>query len=230
MCNTRSYWRRLVIVRTQCGLSLIELIVVIAVLSIVLSLLVVKVGGVKREAEMTVAQASVSRVRDALLGCEQTPGLLADMRSVKGFQEDDLHMADLLVRREAWAPYDPVARRGWRGPYMRSGGGVMRMNSAPSGRFPAANDRRWQDDKTFRERRFYADDSSPLYGTTNHPAIADPWGNPIVLQVPTNDFSHARVVSAGPSGVMDTPPDIPMPSRESRGDDIVLFLYRPDEI
>lgn len=214
----------------RAGFTLIELLVTVAVLAVVAGVAARQFRVARNEAEMTVARASVSRVREALLGCEQAPGLLADMRSVPGFQEEDLRIADLLFRRHAWDTYDPITRRGWRGPYMRGGGGIKREDGTQSGRFPAPDDRRWTDDKTFRERQFYADDDSPLYGTTNHPAIADPWGNPIVLQIPANDFSHARIVSAGPNGVLDTPPNIPMPTRESRADDIVLFLNRPDEI
>jgi hypothetical protein len=37
---------------------------------------------------------------------------------------------------------------------------------------------------------------------------------------------HARLVSAGPNGVIDTDPDVLLPT--DRGDDVVLFLWMAD--
>jgi type II secretory pathway pseudopilin PulG len=71
------------------------------------------------------------------------------------------------------------------------------------------------------------------YGETGDPAVLDGWGNPIVLQVPQTPGTtehdrtrHARLVSAGPNGVIDTDPGELMPNE--RGDDLVLFLWIAD--
>lgn len=94
------------------------------------------------------------------------------------------------------------------------------------------------------------------YGNPGEKALGDPWGNPYVLQVPpANAFSssdeerrfhYARFVSAGPDGVLQTPcfaggtldadarrtlrlaGRLPDGTAAGRGDDIVLFIDRPD--
>lgn len=64
--------------------------------------------------------------------------------------------------------------------------------------------------------------------------ISDPWGHPIVLQIPPGPagLRYARLVSAGPDGLLTTPPDDPMAGRDgalsARGDDLVQFLNRAD--
>ena len=171
--------------------------------------------------------------------------------------------------------YDPGARRGWRGPYVRGGREVSTTGAAellptldgegnliPApyrpriGRFPGPEERRFEADRTFLERGFYTTNAiwsgaSP-YGYTGEYALADPWGNPYVLQIPLpsafpprmrpgkrfdRDFArlrwhYARWVSAGPDGVLDTPRDLfagrVRESIQRRGDDLVLFLNRPD--
>ena len=69
--------------------------------------------------------------------------------------------------------------------------------------------------------------------------MADAWGNPFVLQFPTNGLIDtnrlwfARVVSAGPNCILETPLDR-LAGLETngvvadRGDDLILFLKRPD--
>jgi len=37
-----------------------------------------------------------------------------------------------------------------------------------------------------------------------------------------------RIVSAGPDGIVQTPPNVLNPPVDQRGDDVVLFLSRPD--
>jgi hypothetical protein len=75
--------------------------------------------------------------------------------------------------------------------------------------------------------------------TPGDPASLDAWNNPIVIQEPTTwDSSmavgadprkYARLVSAGPNGVLDTPETIGMPTAAQRGDDVVMFLFVPDQ-
>jgi hypothetical protein len=75
-------------------------------------------------------------------------------------------------------------------------------------------------------------------------AVADPWGNPVVIQIPpVSAFTgaaperkrarYARVVSAGPDGFLTTPPDrlggrLADGTAPPRGDDLVQFLHRAD--
>ena len=120
----------------------------------------------------------------------------------------------------------------------------MNDNALRNGSFPAAEDRRHAGDPTFLQRKFYEDATRSFYGATGDVAVADVWGNPIVLQIPppeaftvpgdeTIRFHYARVVSAGPDGELETPRDrlAGMASDGStarRGDDLVLFLNRAD--
>lgn len=149
---------------------------------------------------------------------------------------------------------DEVAGRGWGGPYLAR---------ARIGEFPGPNDRRADhpNDRTAQERGFFrlVTPEHP-YGLPGEPAFLDPWDNPYILQVPPANafdapgetteprrFRYARIVSAGPDGVLDTPCYPTSTTQEARrdgrlagrretadetakvrGDDIVLFLLRAD--
>ena len=217
---------------------MVEMVVVIAILAMVSLLVVQSVGSVREEAEKTVARANLCSMRDAFCGTAAASGCLADMKYIPGFSNSLVRIGYLLeapTNYPAFTNFDPVTRRGWHGPYVQDVRPVDNTNETLSGCFPAVHDRRCATDTTFGERGFYAAD----YGATNDPALADPWGNPVVLQMPTNELSddellqYARLVSAGPNGVLDTPLDR-LAGREADGtasnrlDDIVLFLKRAD--
>ena len=77
---------------------------------------------------------------------------------------------------------------------------------------------------------FFKTASTSVYGSVDDEVAADPWGNPIVIQIPSNDFRYARLVSAGKNGVLETPRDVLTGGSVSqRGDDLVLFLNRSDK-
>jgi len=65
------------------------------------------------------------------------------------------------------------------------------------------------------------------------PTLIDAWGREILIQFPTeagfDSEEYARLISAGPDGVVQTPSSQAMPSLASRGDDILLFLRVADE-
>ena len=222
----RKYNRR----RNTAGFTLVEILVVVGILAILASLVVQGVGGVRGEAEQTVAAATLQVVRDALCGTSTAPGLLCDLKHVPGFSNSALRVSYLLEAPTNVPAYDRLAQRGWRGPYVQNAQPVENTNAALWGRFPDENDRRNETDETFQMRGFYEES----YGTTNDLAMADPWGNPIVLQIPTNHLDdsaclrYARLVSAGPDGVLQTPCEDWTPARTNRGDDLVLFLSRAD--
>lgn len=179
-----------------------------------------------------------------------------------------------LAPREEFVSWSEERSRGWRGPYLKSFSGV----------FPSRDARRFGGDATFAERGFFPEvrglrlpedfsiEDVSVYGFPGEAALLDPWGNPYVLQIPpaqafssvtaTNipdavRFRYARVVSAGPDGILSTPcfsvnftndwreigvnwmdPRHRLVSRQAglvdgddrslRGDDIVLFLNRND--
>jgi len=107
--------------------------------------------------------------------------------------------------------YDPHTERGWSGPYL-SPGGVYTTDTLTGV------------DAGFDE----------LYGEAGDPCPIDGWGNPIVIQQPQplgstasmHDRTYTRLVSAGPNGLVDTPPDVLVPTDAEINDDIVLYLLR----
>lgn len=221
---------------------MVELLVVMAVLSILAVVLLQDLGGVSGEARLIAAKATLHMVREAFCGTAGAAGYLADMKFVPGFSNSTMRIGHLLVaptNYPAFANYDTSSQRGWRGPYVQNVQPVANTNVALAGFFPLAGDRRSDADDTFFQRKFFPTDAPTAYGTTNDPALADPWGNPIVLQWPTNSLPDevllrfARLVSAGPNGVLDTPRDR-LASRQADGtctarvDDLVLFLNRAD--
>ncbi len=123
--------------------------------------------------------------------------------------------------------FDPVTRRGWRGPYLMQA----------TGKFDLAN----------------LDASFVGYGNQDDPAFLDGWKNPIVLQWPnTTDgldvqTKYVRLVSAGAPAktvngksisVINTLATVLMPTiptisntsaADQRGNDLVLFILSQDQ-
>lgn len=290
------------------GFTLVELMLVVGILALVAMLAVKRLSGISESARRTAAESDLQALRDAFVAEERgylrdlggIPGfspayvrvgnLFAPTnvwgtavltggagelpgRGIRLDGEDATEArcaAEHRARPAAFTGWDASRGRGWRGPYVTSG---------TPGFFPARDARRFADDATFGERRFFPNlthlllpeafkdgAKASVYGFVGEPALFDPWGNPYVLQVPppqafpgvTNvpdavRFKYARVVSAGPDGILDTPCFTPNATNElstswsartrrlarqaglvdgtnavARGDDLVLFLVRGD--
>jgi prepilin-type N-terminal cleavage/methylation domain-containing protein len=217
------------------GFTLVELVLVVVIIAALASMVVLLVGDSRKDAEMTVAQADLRVVSDAVFGSGVGVGYLQDMKHVPGFRSVNLRVHDLFSPSSysAFATFDPVANRGWRGPYLRSGG-----------IFPASGDRRFAGDTTFLERNFYPATGPSRYAEIGDSCVKDPWGNPVVIQVPAplaftgavddaKRFRYVRLVSAGPDGELSTPLDrlagrLVDSTAAARGDDLVLFPNRSD--
>ncbi|MDB6138497.1 MAG: uncharacterized protein JWO94_1569 [Verrucomicrobiaceae bacterium] len=228
------------------GFTLLELVVVVAILVVMASVLIVKVDKVRVGADDTVTRATLNTVREAIMGSAGGPGYLSDMKYVPGFDPIGIQLGD-LIKAPSYLPltaqvYDPIARRGWRGPYLDNVQPVSNL-SDPRGLFPSAGDQRFAGDPTFFERHFYSSSTSSFYGAAGDLTIADHWGNPLVIQIPPSGvvtpdtdaerLRYARIVSAGADGRLDTPRDRlagmqPDGTINARGDDLVIFLNRPD--
>jgi hypothetical protein len=101
--------------------------------------------------------------------------------------------------------YDSISRRGWNGPYVQHTGGTYTVNNTAG--------------------------FTQAYGENGDPTVLDGWGRPIVLQRPSvaQPNLHARLVSAGPDGVISTPTNQQFPAKSSCGDDLVLYLRTADQ-
>lgn len=232
--------------RRSCGFTLMELLVVIVIIAALAAMVVSQVDSTRDQAELTVARADLQAVSEAIFGSAVGKGYLRDMKYVPGFRSVNLRPHDLFSPSSypAQPSYDAVANRGWRGPYLRKSSGVANTHLSLKGLFPASSDRRFTGDPTFLERGFYANAASSNYGFAGDFPVADPWGNPIVIQVPplmafsgaaddAKRFLYVRLVSAGPDGALTTPPDrlagmLADGSQAARGDDLVLFPNRAD--
>lgn len=234
------------------ALSLVELLIVLVVLVVLGGLLIPVFTGVKERAESAATMATMRQIQQAILGDGQNPGYFADMGRLprpcaglagqflcegepgRGNRPNHPQLRYLYINpyNETVSSYldigedfhwSPATGRGWRGPYMQSATGHYRI------------------DETRRFFSRYGGENNPFPNT--FPAGADPapldaWGNPIVIQEPQEDelaqqvpeFLRlgTRLVSAGPNGIIDTPPGIWNPLLEERGDDIVLFIFGPD--
>jgi hypothetical protein len=150
-------------------------------------------------------QVSLQNVREAIVGSAAGPGYFGDMGQLPAT------LKDLFVMPAGAAPFNPQTGRGWRGPYVSLSLTVSYAVDA-SGKSGFTN----------------------TYGQNGDPAPADAWLRPLVLQIPTaatttaDQKTYARLVSAGPDGIIQTPGDVLYPTPAVRGDDMVLFLYRPD--
>lgn len=237
------------------GFTLLELLVVLALLGTIAVLVVANLDHVEYNASDTVTRATMQNMREAIMGSAAAPGYIADMKHVPDFNSAVMRVHDLLASDPAstadpyvdripppFDTYNPVTNRGWRGPYLVHKSMVWNIETSRNGGFPAADDRRFVGDKTFEERGFaFTARTKSAYGETNEAAIGDTWGNPIVLQVPdfsgaddAKRFRFARLVSAGRDGILSTPLDDPLAGwpveadGPQRGDDLVLFLNRAD--
>ena len=202
----------------QQGFTLIELVVVIAILAVVAGLILVQLGtfqfagaGQNQTSEQIATVATLGAVRDAILGTSGHPGLWQDLGERTNLYP--LYIADLFRPStnlpSALQSFNPVTRLGWRGPYLTPGGALYTI----------------------------INNFTTSYGANGDPAVADAWGRPIVLQIPTSGgWQYARLVSAGPNGVLDTPITVQSPSgnvkppsdNSDRKDDLILFLFVAD--
>lgn len=211
------------------GLTLLELVVVVAILAILIGFIVPVADYAINESKRKVTNANLVLIRDAIMGTQDKPGFLQDTGRLP------ITLGELFVQPTNVPAWNRDTGLGWRGPYV-----------VPQGQYlvnPAAN------------FFVYSPGSSGYpgtgYGTNSDPAVLDGWQRPIVLQVPNQsmsagtystalaaDLAFARLVSAGQNGIIDTDPNYldsngnpyppPQPGSNARIDDIILFLSRQD--
>lgn len=187
--------------------TLVELLVVLLILAAVAGITVTMTGGQGQGAARQTTDVSLVRIREAILGGAEGPGYATDRPDGRL----PATIADLLRMPAMDEAFDPVAKVGWNGPYLRQQGVAYTVDVSKG--FTVA------------------------YGAAGDPAILDGWGNPIVLQIPTSGATaaenelNARLLSAGPDGEIQCAPTSLTPAdldSSGRGDDRVLFLSVAD--
>ena len=168
------------------GLTLGELVIVLAILSVVGTLALPAIGRHVAATREDVTRQSLLRLRDLIANTYWDDMASLPRPGAAGLaagRQDHPQVRYLFVNPssvpESTVPdYDPAYCRGWRGPYLLH----------PGGNFPAP-------DTNFPD----------YYGEEADPAVLDGWGNPIVIQNPGGTYD-VRLVSAGPDGILTIPP------------------------
>jgi prepilin-type N-terminal cleavage/methylation domain-containing protein len=212
--------------RRRPGLTLIELVIVVAILAIVAGFIIPSAAFFEKRAKITATKASLTAIRDAIVGTANAPGFYGDTGQYPNTLQD--LFVDPFPSTSPLYTFNRDTGRGWRGPYLLNANGTYPAYAngflGPTSPIP------------------YGTTGNPAnYGTTGDSAIIDAWGNAIILQWPTSgtltqNQSFIRLVSAGPNGVIDTPQDYAgtttgtpwYPPANVRGDDIVLFINHAD--
>ncbi len=180
--------RRLSRRRRRGGFTLLELVVVVAILVALAAIVIPLYDETGSDAQTTATTVSLQCVRDAIAGSAAGPGYVSDIGALP------VTLKDLFIMPATALPFDPPTAHGWRGPYL----------SSPT--IPYAVN-------VFSQ--FHR-----AYGQAGDPAPADAWGRPLVLQIPTaaltaaDQKTYARLVSAGPDGIIQTPADVLYPDRQ----------------
>jgi prepilin-type N-terminal cleavage/methylation domain-containing protein len=100
------------------GLTLLELAVVVAILAVLAATLLPKMERAQSLAGRQTTLATMNALRDAVRGTGGQPGYLDDMGALPQ------SLGDLLVFNPSLfssnlAIYNPLTKKGWRGPYLR---------------------------------------------------------------------------------------------------------------
>jgi prepilin-type N-terminal cleavage/methylation domain-containing protein len=179
----------------NCGFTLIEMVIVVAILMILAGIVVPMFSGIRDNSVSVATTATLRTIRDAIVGSGPgQPGYLSDMGGLP------VTMRDLFVMPTGASPFDPVTRRGWRGPYLLEATGTYPVNDGYGTKGDPAVLDSW---------------GQPIV-IQGAPTASDP--NP----------PYIRLVSAGPDGIIQTPNGDLYPLPTQRGDDVVLFLMRAD--
>ncbi|MEO1129385.1 MAG: type II secretion system protein [Planctomycetota bacterium] len=201
-------------------------------------------GGRKLTPSELVTLSTMNAVEEAIMGSASMPGYFKDMKDYPrpdanlggqpyncgsaGFAQRPDHPqlrylfinprteTDSSVAAGDNLGWDPVLKRGWRGPYLAAGS---------AGRYQVDSSRGFS--------TVYGDEIDIFCNDDGDPAPLDGWGNPIIIQElvvqegpVTRDYT--RLVSAGPNGVIDVDPLDP--EALDFVDDVVLFLRIPDPV
>lgn len=209
------------ICKTRLGLSLLELVTVIAILAVLAGIVLPQLSGVSTQSTDTVTKYGMQQVREAIsnryavdmtgfvffnssnapmvdgLGQSYNKGLPVPHPELASNTRNPYipQLAYLFVSPVTNSPYSlagtSTGTLGWRGPYLSNG----------PGRFPAATTV-MANGHTATENGFYSSGGTPLYGISTDSTVLDGWGNPIVMQVTSSPVAPFTVSPPDASGAV----------------------------
>ena len=211
--------------RAGNGMTLVELLAVVAILAILAGMIVPYANRYTTYSKLKASKASIVQLRSAIIGTPEKPGYADDIGNVPN------NLNDLFVLPAGVSNFDRDTTRGWRGPYML--GGTSMTASLYS----------------IRDSSFKGGSPNDFIINTDQ-VVLDAWGNPFVIQRVAlignviyfnkrdgsrislgttsgmTDGDYSRLISAGPDGKLQT--QASDYGGAVRGDDIVLFLNHAD--
>lgn len=230
--------------RSACphrGLTLMELLVVLVILLSLSTLLIPTLSWIGERSQQIATLESLSRLRELLLNrymleMGELPRPRLALTGPSGTRANHPQLVYLFVNPDTHEDGNPdndfinsgtsvLSGRRWEGPYVTHPGLEYYVTDTDSSLTTGTN---------FTNRYGVGDITTRV----GDPTVTDAWGHPLVIQEPDADGNgttdaierqHTRIVSAGRNGIIDTPPDVLMPSRNQRVDDLVVYLFRHDE-
>lgn len=236
------------------GLTLLELLVVLVILLALSTLVIPTIGWLGERSQEVATLENLHRLRELLTNQYMVDmgGELPRPPAGDAVREPHPQMLFLFVNPDTYGgdswddwgtsltqpnarPTTALSGRNWNGPYMQhSGSQYFVTDTSTDGSGSGFTNRYGEGVVTDRN---------------GDPTVVDAWSNPIVIQQPyieeieeeldglnlsdsqKAEFArrHARLVSAGRDGIINTPPGVAMPTKEQRNDDLVLFLFRHDD-
>jgi len=157
------------------GLTLIELLLVVALLVALASAVLPRLNAVADDASTRATLESMRAVRNASCGTLDDPGFVNTVGSLPNTIDD-------LFTNHTGAPaYNPLTKKGYRANgYLQSNGAVFSVNTTTG--FTAAY----------------------CYNDGVDAAVLDGWNRPLVIQTSPNNPKLKRLISAGPDGFINT--------------------------
>lgn len=157
------------------GLTMLELLLVVAVLVALATSVFPRLTDVGEEARARATLESMRAIRNAIRGTDADPGYRGTVGKCPS------KIDDLFKNNTGAGVYSALTRKGFRpGGYVQSNGALYRVDTAHG----------------FSADYCYAD------GMDN--AVMDGWNRPIVLQINPLNSEHLRLVSAGADGFLET--------------------------
>ncbi|MFO0802142.1 MAG: prepilin-type N-terminal cleavage/methylation domain-containing protein [Gemmataceae bacterium] len=185
--------------KSRRGLTLVELMVVLAIVVAMAAVVIPLLGDSPRDAQATVTRASMAHVRDAYIRLRvDNPFRRNESGPDTPLMPADIRMADLFLPRRLsdnatpfLRDWNPLTHTGWNGPYLKNTGATYP--------FPVSG------------TDLYG--FSAMHGASNDPVLMDGFSHtdgrrcPLVF-TSSPDGSMVWVQSAGPNGVLQDSDDL----------------------